>query len=140
MSILIDEESVVLVQGITGRVGAWHTRLMLEYGDRVAAGVTPGKGVGSVSGVPVYDTVQEALERHLENLTVVFVPPANVKEAACEAINASIPLVIIITEHVPVVDVLTVRALAEERGTVVVGPNTVGLISPGKCKVGIIKY
>lgn len=138
MTILIDQHSVVLVQGITGRIGSWHAKLMREYGTNVVAGVTPGKGGASVADIPVYDTVREATEHFPINVSIIFAPPSRVKEAACEAIDASIPIVVSVTEHVPVFDALYLRDYARERGCTVIGPNTVGLISPGQCKVGIM--
>lgn len=139
MAILVDRDTVVLIQGITGKQGSFHTKLMLEYGAKVAAGVTPGKGGSSVHGVPVYDTVLEAKEKHPEiNASLIMVPAHGVLEAAVEAIENNIPLVVIIAEHTPIHDSLKIRWLAKQKGVVVIGPNTIGIISPGKSKVGIM--
>ncbi|MDK2887969.1 MAG: succinyl-CoA synthetase alpha subunit [Thermoanaerobacter sp.] len=139
MSVLVDENTKVVIQGITGKHGSHHTKLMLEYNAKVLAGVTPGKGGSEVYGVPVYDTVKEALEQHPDiNASLIMVPPPGVLSAAEEAIENGIPLVVIVTEHVPVHDTLKIKWLAKEYGTIVIGPNTIGIISPGKSKVGIM--
>lgn len=138
MSILVNEQSRVLVQGITGRQGTLHTRLMLEYGTRVVAGVTPGRGGQRVCDVPVFDTVAEACERTRPDACILFVPAMRTLDAAMEAIASGPRLVVIITEHIPVHDMLRIRAHAARRGTWLVGPNTIGAISPGKTKVGIM--
>lgn len=137
MSILVDERTRVVVQGITGHQGAFHTRQMLDYGTRVVAGVSPGKGGGEVHGVPVYDTVAEALDSHLANAAVLFVPAPQARDAAFEAVDAGMETVVIVTEHVPVHDAMAIMAFAGERGATVIGPNTYGVCSPGKCKIGI---
>ena len=137
MSILVDEKTRVLVQGITGHEGSFHTRQMLDFGTHVVAGVSPGKGGATVHGVPVYDTVQEALESHLANASAVFVPAPRARDAAFEAIDAGLETVVIVTEHIPLHDALQIMAFAAERGVTVVGPNTFGVCSPGKCKIGI---
>jgi succinyl-CoA synthetase alpha subunit len=111
---------------------------MLEYGMKVVAGVTPGRGGEQVHGVPVFDTVQEALDQHPVDATMILVPPPFVLEAASEAIENGIGLVVIITEHVPVLDSIQIQALAKARGSRVIGPNTIGVISPGQGKVGIM--
>ena len=138
MAILVDRDSRVLVQGITGRHGSLHTRLMQEYGTNVVAGVTPGRGGEAVHGVPVYDTVVEACEKRNANASLVLVPPAATLQAALEAMSAGLRLVVVITEHVPVLDTVYARAYARRHGTMLVGPNTIGVISPGKSKVGIM--
>ncbi len=140
MSILIDENTRLIVQGITGREGAFHTEQMLEYGANVVAGVTPGKGGQTVCGVPVYDTVREAMEETGANATVLFVPAAHTKSGALEAINAGMPLVITIAEHVPVQDMLEVYHAARMKGVRVIGPNSFGVISPGKSKAGFMAH
>ncbi len=140
MSILIDENTKLIVQGITGREGAFHTEQMLEYGANVVAGVTPGKGGQTVCGVPVYDTVREAMEETGANATVLFVPAAHTKSGALEAINAGMPLVITIAEHVPVQDMLEVYHAARIKGVRVIGPNSFGVISPGKSKAGFMAH
>jgi succinyl-CoA synthetase alpha subunit len=138
MSVLVDERSQILVQGITGRQGSLHTELMLEYGSQVVAGVTPGKGGEKVFDVPVFDTVQEACEHVQPNVSVIFVPAMGTLEAVREAADAAIPLIVVITEHVPVLDTMRMRALVKRAGVRMVGPNSIGVISPGKCKVGIM--
>jgi succinyl-CoA synthetase alpha subunit len=138
MAILVDRDTRILIQGITGRQGSLHARLILEYGADVVAGVTPGKGGAVVHGVPVYDTVAEACEQEQPNASLVLVPPAGTLQAGLEAIHAGIPLVVVITEHVPVLDTVHMRAYARKHGTTIVGPNTIGVISPGKSKVGIM--
>lgn len=139
MSVLVDENTKVIIQGITGKHGSHHTKLMQEYNAKVLAGVSPGKGGSEVYGVPVFDTVKEALKKHSDiNASFIIVPPAGVLAAAEEAIENGIPLVVIITEHVPVHDTLKIKWLAEQNGAKVVGPNTIGVISPGKSKVGIM--
>ena len=138
MAILVDRDTRILVQGITGRHGSLHARLMREYGAHVVAGVTPGKGGSKVSGVPVYDTVALACEEQQPNASLLLVPPAGTLEAGLEAVHAGIPLVVIVTEHVPVLDAVRIRASARERGVALVGPNTIGVISPGRSKVGIM--
>jgi len=138
MAILVDENTRVLVQGITGRVGRVQTKLMIDYGTKIVCGVTPGKGGTELHGLPVYDTVEEALMKHDVNCSVIFVPAPNVKDAAFEAIDAGIQLIVIITEGVPVHDSMKIKAFAERKGAIVIGPNTPGIISPGKSKVGIL--
>ena len=138
MSILVDEKSRVLVQGITGRQGALHTRLMLEYGTGVVAGVTPGRGGQRVCDVPVFDTVSEACEQTRPDVSIIFVPAMGTLDAAIEAICAGLPIVVIITEHIPIHDMLKIRAHAARQRTQLVGPNSIGAISPGKTKVGIM--
>lgn len=140
MSILIDENTKLIVQGITGREGAFHTEQMLEYGANVVGGVTPGKGGQTVCGVPVFDTVREAMEETGANATVLFVPAAHTKSGALEAINAGMPLVITIAEHVPVQDMLEVYHAARIKGVRVIGPNSFGVISPGKSKAGFMAH
>ncbi|MBI4230263.1 MAG: CoA-binding protein [Planctomycetes bacterium] len=139
MPILIDENTRLLVQGITGRQAFANTLYMRAYGTRIVAGVTPGKGGRSVDGVPVYGAVTEAVAAHPEiNATVVYVPPRAVKGAAIEALTSGIPLVFLTTERVPQQDMLEVIEVAREKGARVVGPNTIGAISPGRCVVGLI--
>ncbi len=138
MSILIDEKTRVLVQGITGHQGQFHAARMAQYGTRVVAGTSPGKGGQKVDGISVYNTVEEADRAHGPDASVLFVPAPFVKDAAFEAIAAGIELVVIISEHVPVHDTMQVVSYAKEHGTQVVGPNTFGLISPGRSKIGIM--
>lgn len=138
MAVYVDAGTSVIVQGITGRQGSYHTKLMLEYGTRIVAGVTPGKGGMEVHGVPVYDCVEEALEHHEANASIIFVPAAYAAQAALEAIDAGIKLVVIITEHIPVRDTMTIIAHAKRKGATIIGPNTPGVITPQECKLGIM--
>jgi len=138
MTILADENSGVVVQGITGTIGSVQTKLMLEYGTRIVAGVTPGKGGQSIYEIPVYDTVKEALLEHEAEASILFVPASRVLDAAGEAIDAGIGMLVIVSEHVPVHDTLRVKALAQKQRVTVLGPNTPGIISPGKTKIGIM--
>lgn len=138
MSILIDKTSRVVVQGITGRDGSFHTRQMIDYGTKVVAGVTPGKGGENVHGVPVYDTVAEAVRRTGANTSVIYVPPKFTVDALYEAADAGVKLVVCITEGVPADDILKVNRYYELTGVRLIGPNCPGLITPGQCKVGIL--
>ncbi len=138
MAIIIDEKTKVLVQNITGNQGAFHTGQMIAFGSRVVAGTAPGKGGQEVHGVPVYDTVEEAVEKHGANASIVFVPAPFAKDAAFEAIDAGIKVLVMIPEHIPVQDAMEIMAFAREKEVTVIGPNTFGLISPGKCKMGIM--
>ncbi|NLG70068.1 MAG: succinate--CoA ligase subunit alpha, partial [Firmicutes bacterium] len=138
MAILVDRGTRLLVQGITGREGAFHTARMLEYGTQVVGGVTPGKGGSTVEGVPVFDTVQEARAATGANASIIFVPAGFAADAALEAIEAWLELVVIITDGIPVQDMLQVVARARQRGTRLIGPNCPGLISPGEALVGIL--
>lgn len=139
MSILVDEATRVVVQGITGREGSFVTNEMLRYGTKVLAGVTPGKGGEEIHGVPVYDTLKQALSAHPEiNTSLIYVPPLSAKEAAIEAISNEIKLINIITERVPIHDTADLYSYAVSRGARVVGPTSVGILSPGKCKLGPI--
>ena len=138
MSILLNRETKVLVQGITGKIGRVQTKWMLEYGTKIVAGVTPGKGGEEVEGVPVYDTVVEAVSNQGVEASLFFVPAGAVRGAALETIEAGIGLTVIITERVPVHDVMEIRARARERGVQFVGPNTPGIITPGEAKMGIM--
>src|SRR3990167_4577149 len=138
MSILINQNSKVIVQGITGRDGSFHTRQMLSYGTKVVGGVTPGKGGQEVSGVPVFNTVAEAKEKTKADTAVIYVPAKFAKDAMLEDIKAGINLVICITEGVPVLDMVEVMGAVKGTRTRLIGPNCPGLISPGKCKVGIM--
>ena len=139
MSILVDEKSRVCVQGITGREGMVRTHLMKNYGTLVVAGVTPGKGGGEVYGIPVFDSVQEAWEKAGPiDISVIFVPAALVKNAALEAIDAGVKLLVLVPDRVPIFDVLEVSHFAKEKGANFVGPNTLGLVSPGKAVLGMI--
>lgn len=138
MSILIDGETRVLVQGITGRDGSFHTGQMLEYGTKVVAGVTPGKGGREVHGVPVFNSVAEAVEATGADASVVYVPARFVKGALLEAAQSPLKLVVCITEGVPTLDALEAFEALTANGTRMIGPNCPGLITPGACKIGIM--
>ncbi len=140
MSILIDETTQVLVQGITGRDGSFHARQMVKDGTKVVAGVTPGKGGQKMDDVPVYNSVQDAQKDHRIDATVIFVPAKFAAAAVREAADAKVPLIITITEGVPVLDMLAAYRYVQEQGLRMIGPNCPGLISPGKCKIGIMPY
>jgi len=138
MSILVDENTKLLVQGITGRDGSFHASQMIAYGTQVVAGCTPGKGGQDVHGVPVYNTVQEAVDATGANVTVIYVPAKFAPGAMREAMEANIPLIICITEGVPVNDMVEIYHGIRARGLLLIGPNCPGCISPGKAKVGIM--
>lgn len=139
VAILATGDTGVLVQGITGREGSLHTGAMLRYGTRVLAGVTPGRGGASIEGVPVYDSVAEALAAHPAiGATVIFVPAPFAPDAVYEAVDAGIPLIVLITERIPVHDTLRCLAYAASRGCTLVGPNCPGMISPPSAKLGIM--
>jgi succinyl-CoA synthetase alpha subunit len=138
MSILLDSETRAIVQGITGRIGGVQTAWMLEYGTKLVAGVTPGRGGETVHGLPVYDDVYETVEKHGANATVMFVPGPFLRNAVLEAIDAGMKLVVAIPEHVPLHDVLQMKSAAEKKGVWLLGPNTPGIISPGIGKLGIM--
>jgi succinyl-CoA synthetase alpha subunit len=138
MSILVDRGTRVLTQGMTGNTGLFHTRQALEYGTKVVAGVTPGKGGTAELGVPIFDTVAEAVARTGANASVIYVPPPYAADAILEAAGAGLPLVVCITEGIPVVDMLRVRRALLGTTTRLVGPNCPGVITPGECKIGIM--
>lgn len=138
MSILVDENTRVVVQGITGGEGTFHTDRMLEYGTKVVAGVTPGKGGQTHLGVPVFNTVADAVEEEGANAAAIFVPPLFAADAVMEAASADIGLVVCITEGIPTFDMIKVKQLLQEKDGHLIGPNTPGIISPGKCKIGIM--
>jgi succinyl-CoA synthetase alpha subunit len=138
MSILVDENTRVVVQGITGREGTFHTQQMLRYGTAVVAGVTPGKGGQTAEGVPVLNSVQEAVEREGANAACIFVPPPFAADAVMEAACAGIAVTVCITEGIPTLDMVRVKSYLRTRETVLIGPNCPGIISPGKTKVGIM--
>ena len=139
MSVFVNKQTRLVVQGITGRDGSFHTKQMIAYGTQVVAGVTPGKGGQTFEGaVPVFNTVAEAVARTGANTSVIYVPPMGAAGAVIEAVDAGIKLVVCITEGVPVMDMLKVMPFLRERGARLVGPNCPGLISPGQAKVGII--
>ncbi len=135
---MVDHNTRLLVQGITGREGRFHTRQMLEYGTRVVAGVTPGKGGMEVAGVPVFDTVREAVAETGANTSIVFVPARFAPDAIYEAADGGIGLVVCITEGIPILDMIKVRSYLDQKGVRLIGPNCPGLITPGEAKVGIM--
>ena len=136
MSIIIDKNTKLIVQGITGREGSYHTKGMLEYGTNVVAGVTPGKGGQEVEGVPVFNTVREAMAATGADATIIFVPAKFMYDSVMEAIDAGCKKVMTIAEHTPVHDMMKCYHIAKARGVELYGPNTFGTISPGKCKAG----
>ncbi len=139
MAVLVDKDTRVLIQGITGSQGTFHSEAMLEYGTRIVAGVTPGKGGAEVNGIPVYDSVKEAKNEHDATASVIFVPAPFAGDAALEAIAADLNPVVIITEHVPVKDEIQVIHAAARKGITIIGPNTPGIITPSaKQKLGIM--
>ncbi len=138
MAILVDQNTRLLVQGITGREGTFHTQQAVAYGTKVVAGVTPGKGGTSVDGMPVYNTVREAREKTGANASVIFVPPAFAADAIMESADAGIALVVAITEGIPTIDMIRVAEFLRGKGTRLIGPNCPGITSPGKCKIGIM--
>jgi len=140
MSILIDENTNVIVQGVTGRDGSFHTRQMVGDGTKIVAGVTPGKGGQKLDEVPVYNSVADAQKEHQVDATVIFVPPKFATGAVREAADAGVPLIICITEGVPVLEMVDAYRYVKEKGLRLIGPNCPGLISPGKCKIGIMPY
>ncbi|MFZ5916922.1 MAG: succinate--CoA ligase subunit alpha [Chloroflexota bacterium] len=138
MSILVGKNTRLVVQGITGREGMFHTMQMVQYGTQVVAGVTPGKGGGWVEGVPVFDTVQEAVEARGANTSIIYVPSRFAADAILEAADAGIELVVCITEGIPVSDMVRVRAFLDHKGCRLLGPNCPGVITPDEAKVGIM--
>ncbi len=138
MSILVDENTKLLVQGITGNEGSFHTRKCIDYGTKVVAGVTPGKGGTSFEGVPVFNEVERAVNETGANASMIFVPPAFAADAILEAADAGISLVVCITDGIPTLDMVTVMGYLKGKATRLIGPNCPGVISPGKCKVGLM--
>jgi len=138
LGIIIDQKTCAIVQGITGTQGSFHTKLMLEYGTKIVAGVTPGKGGIQIHNVPVYDTVEEAMEKHVVNASIIFVPAPFAADAALEALENGIKTVVVITEHIPIKDAVNVMAYARQVKAVIIGPNTPGIITLGECKLGIM--
>ncbi|MBF8258208.1 MAG: sucD [Actinobacteria bacterium] len=138
MSIWINKDTKVLVQGITGAVGAFHTKQMLEYGTKIVGGVTPGKAGSKVEGVPVFNSVSDAVKATGANATVIYVPPAFAADAICEAVDAGVAITVCITEGVPILDMVKVKRFMEGKKTRLIGPNCPGVITPGECKIGIM--
>jgi succinyl-CoA synthetase alpha subunit len=138
LSILVDRDTRLVVQGITGREGTFHTQQCVAYGTKVVAGVTPGKGGTRHEGIPVFNTVAEAMEKEGANAAVIFVPPAFAADAMMEGIAAGMPLIVCITEGIPTLDMVRVASLLRGSRSRLIGPNCPGIISPGKCKIGIM--
>ena len=138
MGIIVGKNTRVIVQGMTGTQGAFHTKLMQEYGTKIVAGMTPGKGGTEFLGVQVYDTVEEAQKKHDANASIIFVPAPFAADSALEALDSGIKTVVIITEHIPIKDAVSLMAYAKQVNTVIIGPNTPGIITPGECKLGIM--
>lgn len=138
MGILINNKTQVLVQGITGHEGRLHSGMMLEYGTKIAAGVTPMRGGDKVFGVPVFDTVKEALHEHAIDASIIFVPAPHAGDAVMEASEAGIKLIVCITEGIPVHDMMKIRILLRQKGVTLMGPNTLGITVPRECKIGIM--
>ena len=138
MSILVGKDSRVLVQGITGREGSFHTQQMVNYGTRVVAGVTPGKSGQIMEGVPVFNTVAEAVREEGANVSIIFVPPAFAADAIMEAVASGVGVIVCITEGIPTLDMVRVKHYLKDKPSVLIGPNCPGIITPGACKAGIM--
>jgi succinyl-CoA synthetase alpha subunit len=138
LSVLVDKSTRLVVQGITGKEGTFHTKQMVEYGTNVVAGVTPGKGGTKHEGIPVFNTVMDAVKEANANASVIYVPPPFAADAIMEAADAGLPLVVCITEGIPALDMVKVKEYLADRETRLIGPNCPGIISPGKCKIGIM--
>ena len=138
MAVLVDKDTKLVVQGITGHEGTYHSKAMIDFGTKVVAGTSPGKGGEKVNDIPVFESVAEAMENEGANTSCIFVPAPFCKDAALEAIDAGIGTIVIITEHLPVLDAIHLVAVARSRGVTVIGPNCPGIASPGKAKVGIL--
>jgi len=138
MSILVDGKTKVVIQGITGNEGMFHTRQMVEYGTKVVAGVTPGKGGQKIDGIPVFNTVSEAVKNTNANASAIFVPPPFAADAILEACEAGVSVIVCLTEGIPTLEMVTVREYLKGRESKLIGPNTPGIISPGKCKIGVM--
>src|SRR2546427_10906347 len=138
MSILVDRNTRLVVQGLTGKEGTFHAKQMVEYGTNVVGGVTPGKGGTTHEGISVFNTVAEAARDTGANASVIYVPPAFAADAIMEAADAGIPVVVCITEGIPALDMVKVKEYLSDKSTRLIGPNCPGIISPGKCKIGIM--
>jgi succinyl-CoA synthetase alpha subunit len=138
MSIWVNQNTKLLVQGITGSQGKFHALGCRSYGTQVVGGVTPGRGGEQVEGIPVFDTVDEAVSKTGANATMIFVPPAGAADAICEAVDAGIPLIVCITEGIPVRDMISVKRYVKASKSRLIGPNCPGIITPGQCKIGIM--
>lgn len=138
MSVFVNKDTKVIVQGITGKTALFHTKQMLEYGTKIVGGTSPGKGGTEVEGVPVFNTVEDAVKATGANASVIYVPAPFAADAILEAVDAELDLVICITEHIPVLDMVKVKRYMEGKKTRLVGPNCPGVITPGECKIGIM--
>jgi succinyl-CoA synthetase alpha subunit len=138
VAVLVGSDTKAIVQNITGSQGTFHTRLMLEYGTKIVGGTAPGKGGMQVEGMPVFDTVREAVSKTGANASIIFVPAPFARDAALEAISNGLNPVVVVTEGIPIRDSMDIMARAKERGCVIVGPNTPGIMTPGECKLGIM--
>lgn len=138
MAVLVSSNTKAIVQNITGSQGTFHTRLMLAYGTKIVGGVTPGKGGTQVEGVPVFDTIAEAVSKTDANASIIFVPAPFARDAVLEAVSHELNPIVVITEGIPIRDSIDMMARAKERGCVIIGPNTPGIITPGECKLGIM--
>src|ERR671933_876021 len=138
MAVLVDKNTRLIVQGITGREGTFHAKGCAEYGTNIVGGVTPGKGGTKHEGIPVFNTVADAVKEEGANASVIYVPPAFAADAIMEAADAGIPLVVCITEGIPALDMVKVKEYLSDKHTRLIGPNCPGVISPGKCKIGIM--
>ena len=138
MAILVNRETRVLTQGITGATGQFHTRACMEYGTQMVAGMTPGKGGSRFEGIPIFDTVVQAVSKTRANTTVIYVPPPFAADAILEAADAGVELIVCITEGIPIRDMIRVKRYLREKSTLLIGPNCPGVITPGECKIGIM--
>jgi succinyl-CoA synthetase alpha subunit len=138
LAILVDKNTRLAVQGITGKEGSFHTQQCKAYGTNVVAGITPGKGGTTHEGIPIFNTVEEAVEKEGANASVIFVPPPFAADAIMESATAGVPLIVCITEGIPTLDMVRAMALVSQSGSRLIGPNCPGIISPGKCKIGIM--
>ena len=138
MSVLVDKSTRLIVQGLTGKEGTFHAKQMVEYGTNVVGGVTPGKGGTIHEGIPVFNTVADAVKEAGANASVIYVPPSFAADAVMEAADAGIPVVVCITEGIPTLDMVKVKEYLNDKPTRLIGPNCPGIISPGKCKIGIM--
>src|SRR5437867_8594114 len=138
MAVLVNQETRVLTQGITGSTGQFHTRACKEYGTQMVAGVTPGKGGSEFEGIPIFDTVEEGVRKTGADASVIYVPPPFAADAILEAVDAGVALVVCITEGIPVADMVRVKRVMADKPTRLIGPNCPGVITPEECKIGIM--
>ena len=140
MAILVGSDTRAICQGMTGRGGSFHAQRMLDYGTQIVGGVTPGKGGSRHIGLPVFDTVAEAVQQTGANASIMFVPPTHAADAIVEAMDAEVPLVVCATERIPVLDMIRVKERLKTSGTILVGPNSQGVLTPGECKLGVMSF